>query len=218
MDLSAINWRMLLLGFPVLLLALSVHESAHAWMADRCGDPTARLLGRVTLNPIPHIDLVGTILLPLFMLLTNIPLIGWAKPVPVNSMHFRHPSRDEILVSVAGPASNLLLAIALYILYVAAQLGGLFTAIPRSFAEPLYLLLYIGVSINVLLLIFNLIPIPPLDGSHVLENLLPYNARQRYLQLAHYGWLLLLVLLWVGVFRIILLPGQLVVDFLFNLV
>ncbi len=218
MDLSKIDWRSIILGFPILLMALSFHEAAHAWMADRLGDPTARLMGRVTLNPIAHIDPIGTVIMPLLMFITNIPLIGWAKPVPVNSRHLGKPWRDEILVSIAGPASNLVLAFLMFILYVALRLGGVFESIPRNFAEPLFFILYLGVSINVLLCVFNLIPIPPLDGSHVLENILPYNARQKYQQVAQYGWVLMLALLWLGVLRIILYPAQFLVALLFHLV
>ncbi|MCI0481535.1 MAG: site-2 protease family protein [Candidatus Dadabacteria bacterium] len=218
MDLSNIDWRALLLGYPVLLLALTVHETAHAWTADRLGDPTARLMGRVSLNPIAHIDIVGTVIFPILAFITHIPLIGWAKPVPVNPLHLRHPSRDEMLVSIAGPASNLLLAVLMFVLYAVLKLTGVFTAIPPNFAEPVLRLMVLGVYINVLLCVFNLVPIPPLDGSHILENLLPYSARESYQRLGAFGYLIIMFLFATGILGVIIQPALWVVSLLFHLV
>lgn len=164
------------------LFAISVHESAHAWMANRCGDQTAMLLGRITLNPIKHIDPIGTILLPVIAALTHLPLIGWAKPTPVDPRNFKHPVRDDILVSVAGPVSNFVVAFfATFVLIV-------LTVMDRSVSEqtsasilfPLWLMFYVLLQINVLLALFNLIPLPPLDGSHVLRHFLSDGARRIY--------------------------------------
>lgn len=173
------------------LFAISVHESAHAWMANRRGDPTARMLGRITLNPIKHIDPVGTILLPLIAMLTHLPAIGWAKPTPVDPRNFKNPVLDDILTSVAGPVSNFIVATAATILLalialaapggrmiVQGALGGF--VVSNSALVPLALLLYQFLVINVLLAVFNLIPVPPLDGSHVLRHFLSERVRQVY--------------------------------------
>lgn len=173
------------------LFAISIHESAHAWMANRRGDPTARMLGRVTLNPIKHIDPVGTVLLPLIAMLTHLPVIGWAKPTPVDPRNFKNPVLDDILTSVAGPVSNFIVATAATILLgliavaapngrmiVQGALGGF--VFGNSALVPAALLLYQFLLINVLLAVFNLIPVPPLDGSHVLRHFLSERVRQAY--------------------------------------
>ena len=173
------------------LFAISVHESAHAWMANRLGDPTARMLGRITLNPIKHIDPIGTVLLPLIAMLTHLPVIGWAKPTPVDPRNFRSQVRDDILTSVAGPVSNLIVATGATILLAAIAAlapGGRMLVrgtiagfvLNNASLTPVALLLYQFLVINVLLAVFNLIPVPPLDGSHVLRHLLPDSVRQIY--------------------------------------
>jgi len=186
------------------LFAISVHESAHAWMANRCGDPTARMLGRITLNPIKHIDIFGTILLPLLALLANIPMIGWAKPTPVDPRNFRHPVRDDILTSVVGPISNFLVAFAATAILILIKLGsslghGGAGASPRpdpnSLLAPVWVLTYEFMVINVVLAVFNLIPIPPLDGSHVLRHFLPASARRAYDMV---GWFALIALVYLA--------------------
>jgi Zn-dependent protease len=173
----------------VFLFAISAHESAHAWMAWRLGDPTARMLGRVTLNPIKHIDPIGTVLLPAIALFYHFPMIGWAKPTPVDPRNFRNYVRDDILTSVAGPASNLLIAT---VSIVAFRIV-LFFAGAASVSEPLAVLLWMSMEINVLLCVFNLIPVPPLDGSHVLRHLLPERARRLYDTVGMFGLILLFV-------------------------
>jgi len=173
------------------LFAISVHESAHAWMANRCGDPTARMLGRITLNPIKHIDIFGTILLPLIALLSNMPLLGWAKPTPVDTRNFKNPVRDDIYTSIVGPISNFLVATAatllLLMIGVVSSFGKeLIRGIPlgyiptesNSILIPICLFIYELIVINVVLFVFNLIPIPPLDGSHVLRHFLSDSARR----------------------------------------
>jgi Zn-dependent protease len=177
----------------VFLFAISIHESAHAWMANRRGDPTARMLGRVTLNPIKHIDPVGTVLLPVIAALTHFPMIGWAKPTPVDPRNFKNPVLDDILTSVAGPVSNFLVAvcalIALSLIKLSSPLGqqivfgipyGLISPEMNSALVPSSLLLYELMRINIILGVFNLIPVPPLDGSHVLRHFLPANALRIY--------------------------------------
>jgi Zn-dependent protease len=180
------------------LFAISVHESAHAWMANRRGDPTARMLGRVTLNPIKHIDPVGTVLLPLIALLSHFPMIGWAKPTPVDPRNFKNPVLDDILTAVAGPVSNFIVATAATILLalislaapggrmiVQGAMGGF--VFSNSALVPVALLLYQLLVINVLLAVFNLIPVPPLDGSHVLRHFLSDRVRQVYDMVGIFG-------------------------------
>jgi Zn-dependent protease len=180
------------------LFAISIHESAHAWMANRRGDPTARMLGRVSLNPIHHIDPVGTILLPVIAMLTHFPVIGWAKPTPVDPRNFKNPVLDDILTSVAGPVSNFLTATGATILLAAiavvapggrmivhGAMSGFLTS--NSVLVPASLLLYELMAINVLLGVFNLIPVPPLDGSHVLRHFLSEHVRRVYDMVGIFG-------------------------------
>lgn len=212
MDLSKLNLLGLLLGYPMLLLALTVHECAHAWTADRLGDPTARFLGRVSLNPLVHIDIFGTVLFPIMAFLTGIPLIGWAKPVPVNLRLLHRSSRDNVFVSLAGPISNLLLGLFFFGLLLAMRLAGAFQL--QSWLKPLLLIFVNGMYINVLLAVFNLVPIPPLDGSHVLEYFLPYNFRQTWEQIKPYGFLIIIALFYLGLLNILIQPALHVVEFL----
>jgi Zn-dependent protease len=179
-------------SFGVLLLSLTIHEAAHAWTADRLGDPTARALGRVSLNPLVHIDWIGTVLLPLIAMFSNLPLIGWAKPVPVQLRNLRHPRRDFMIVAAAGPISNLLQAFA-----YAAILRLMWN--PESEGPALVgQVLRLAVYINVLLAFFNLIPVPPLDGGNVLLGLLPPRLAVVYSQTRQYGFIILYVLMFTG--------------------
>jgi Zn-dependent protease len=177
----------------VFLFAISVHESAHAWMASRRGDPTARMLGRVTLNPIKHIDPVGTVLLPVIAAVTGFPMIGWAKPTPVDPRNFKNPVLDDVLTAVAGPVSNFLVASCALLLLALIKLSSpvgqqIVFGIPYGMVAPemstalvpASLLLYELMRINIILGVFNLIPVPPLDGSHVLRHFLPDNALRIY--------------------------------------
>jgi Zn-dependent protease len=203
------EFGLILFQIIVLVLAFSVHESAHAYMAMRLGDPTAYMLGRVTLNPLKHLDPIGSVILPLISLVYGGFLIGWAKPCPVTPRNFKNYRRDDILVSLAGPASNLAMALlALILLIVVKHLGGdASIAAAQAVALhvpgvdpsglrlfPLALLLYYGVSINLILFVFNLFPIPPLDGSHVLRQFLPYRLEQAYNRIGMFGLLLIFVL------------------------
>jgi Zn-dependent protease len=198
----------------VFLFAISFHESAHAWMANRCGDPTARMLGRISLNPIKHVDLFGTIMLPALALVAHIPVLGWAKPTPVNPRNFRNPVRDDILTSVVGPISNFVVAAGALLMLVgmalASRLGAgiidtilynypnhldILAAQTNSFLMPVSLLAYELMVINVILGVFNLIPVPPLDGSHVLRHFLPAPLLRIYDTV---GWMCLLALVYFG--------------------
>ncbi|MFO7294345.1 MAG: site-2 protease family protein [Acidimicrobiia bacterium] len=186
----------LLISLPVLLLSVVVHEYAHGWMALKQGDPTAAMLGRLTLNPIPHIDPVGSILFPMLLVLMQAGVIlGWARPVPVDPRNFRNYRRGDILVSLAGVTANFLLAVAFTVsIVLLVHLGRLAPVLGPS-ADILIQMARFGVLINLILAFFNLVPIPPLDGSHVLYHLLPAGLRARYRALSRYGILILLAIL-----------------------
>jgi Zn-dependent protease len=180
----------------VLLFSIVVHEVAHGYVALLNGDPTARMLGRITLNPVPHIDPVGTIILPLLLLLSQAGIIfGWAKPVPVNPLNYRNYRWGEFAVSAAGPISNLVLAA---IFSIMLRMG---------LANPgLMQLAYFGVSINIFLALFNLVPIPPLDGSHILALFLPRELARLYDHLQPVGFILILILFYTGILGAIIMP------------
>jgi Zn-dependent protease len=197
-----INFSQIFISFLVLVFSLTVHESAHAWAADRLGDPTARALGRISLNPLVHADPIGTLLFPLIGLLTHAPIIGWAKPVPVSTWRFSNPRRDYLLVAAAGPASNLTLA-----LVAAVALRLLPAAVPEAaglrLLEPAATIVYAVLVINLLLAIFNMLPIPPLDGGTVLAGLLPERVAAGFGRLRPYGFVLLYVLMFSGGFSVV---------------
>jgi Zn-dependent protease len=187
----------IVLSFPVLLLAFCVHEFMHAWVALKQGDDTAYMLGRVTLDPRAHIDPVGSILFPLVGALTGAPIIGWARPTPTNPRKYRNYKRGDILVSIAGVVGNLGLAVLFTLLHVITLLIAR-GAGPTPFLQTANQLFVIGVWLNVMLIFFNLLPVPPLDGSHVLYHLLPGNLAHAYRQLFPYGMFILYALLFAG--------------------
>jgi Zn-dependent protease len=211
----------ILIQFVVLLFSLSIHEASHAWVADRCGDDTARHLGRVTLNPLAHIDLVGTVLFPLLQFLAHIPLIGWAKPVPVNSVRLDNPQRDQVLVSLAGPGANLLAAASAFVILAVLKLlspeaGGLMINIigamrvphHESALTPIVGVLVFTLIINLALALFNVIPIPPLDGHWLLYAVLPHSAWRVVERISAFGFVLLYALMFLGMFRFLFIPVQ----------
>jgi Zn-dependent protease len=183
---------------PILLFSVIVHEIAHGWMALRLGDPTARDLGRLTLNPIPHIDLIGSIVVPLLSLAASGHVyIAWAKPVPVNPLLFASPRRDSVLVSIVGPASNIILALACTFAVIgvamAARLGaGNAFPLAGESLDFLARMFYGGISINIALAVFNMLPVPPLDGSHVLAAALSPEAARRFMSIGFLGVIIFL--------------------------
>jgi len=199
----------LLIALLVLIFSLTVHEAAHAWSASQLGDDTAKRLGRVSLNPMVHVDPIGTLLLPLIAMVSNAPIIGWAKPTPVNVRNLRHPRRDHILVTAAGPASNLAIAtaasLALRVLPSSAGGSGL------DVATPLNLIATEALLLNVLLAVFNMLPIPPLDGGQILMALLPPRIALQLRFLYDYGFLILMGLLVTGVLGYLIGPPYYVI-------
>jgi Zn-dependent protease len=192
----------------VFLFAISIHESAHAWMANRRGDPTARMLGRISLNPLRHIDPIGTVVLPLVAAIAHIPVIGWAKPTPVDPRNFKNPVLDDILTAVVGPISNFMVAAVATLLLLTVKHssplgreivyglpGGGGWLQSDSVLVPLCYFIYELLLINVVLAVFNLIPVPPLDGSHVIRHFMP-EALGRIYDTA--GWIGLLALVYLG--------------------
>lgn len=198
--LAGLEFTQLLLAFVVLISSLTVHEAAHAWTANQLGDPTARLLGRLSLNPAVHVDLIGTIVFPLLALMTGVPLLGWAKPVPVDMNRLQHPRRDFAVVALAGPVSNLILAAA------AAALANVMWGSVAA-GSMLDVLVFFA-TVNVMLAVFNMIPVPPLDGGNVLMGILPESMAAAIDQLRPWGFLLLYALMFSGILSQVVFPVQ----------
>lgn len=182
--------------FLILIVSLSVHEAAHAWTANQFGDPTARLLGRLTLNPLKHIDIIGTVIFPLLAIYSGLPLIGWAKPVPVSMQNLRSPRRDFAAVALAGPISNLVLA----------AIGAAVVAIAGDLSGPAGNLLVFAAQMNILLAVFNMIPVPPLDGGNVLAGFVPESVARLLDGMREWGFILLYVMMFAGVLNVVVFP------------
>ena len=192
--MAGIDFTQVFIQFAVLILSLSVHEAAHAWSAERLGDTTARMLGRVSLNPAVHVDPIGTILFPLIGMLSGAPIFGWAKPVPVNTVNLRGNWKQKfMLIAAAGPASNLVLAT------IGALVLGVLRGASLSTSDTVQAFLVAMVELNVLLAVFNMIPLPPLDGGNVLAGVLRGNVADMYERIRPYGFLILYGLMFSGI-------------------
>jgi Zn-dependent protease len=209
--LQGIDLTQVLIQLVVLIASLSVHEAAHAWTADRLGDPTARHLGRLSLNPAVHIDPIGTLVFPLIAIVTNVPLIGWAKPVPVDPRRLRHPKRDFAVIAAAGPASNLVMAVIGAVIFAVLPDAGPGDIAGRAVLRPLDTLVLEFIQLNVLLAVFNMIPVPPLDGGNVLIGVLPHAGAKLVEQLRPYGFVILYALMLTGYLSTLMMPVALVI-------
>lgn len=203
----------------VLLLAISAHEAAHAWMSYKFGDDTARLLGRITLNPLAHTDPIGTLLIPIVGFIVSsmgggVFLIGWGKPTPVNPLRWRQKDLANVMVSIAGILANLFIALIAFTIFKVLLMTNLGPSIPESLQEPVVIFLTYLLYMNVSLAVFNLLPFPPLDGSKVLETFLPDSMQPVLAVLEQYGYLILMVLMYMGVFGLIITPVIQGVNFL----
>jgi Zn-dependent protease len=201
----------LLISAPAILVAITFHEVAHGYVAFRLGDPTAKLLGRLTLNPLAHIDLFGTIIMPimLFVLTEGRFMFGYAKPVPINPMNFKNPRKGMALSAAAGPITNMILALASVIILnlVIAPLAGLLPDMAKeTVMKPLLMIFSASVLMNIVLASFNMIPIPPLDGGRVLTGLLPSKQALFFDKIEPFGFIIVLVLIYTGIANLFIMP------------
>ena len=195
----------------VLLFSISAHEAGHAWMSNKFGDDTARLLGRITLNPLAHTDPIGTLLIPIASFIfshlgASIALIGWGKPTPVNPLRWRNKDMANVMVSIAGILANLLIAIITFVIFKVLLLSGVLMQMSESLQEPVIILLRFLLTMNISLAVFNLLPFPPLDGSKILETFLPASMQPVLEILERYGFIILMLLIYVGFFDAIIQP------------
>lgn len=206
------NWEFVVIVYPILLFSIVIHEVAHGWMAEKFGDDTARAMGRLTLNPLPHMDIIGTVILPIMGLLYPTGfMFGWAKPVPVNPYRLNDSKKDMLWVGFAGPLSNMLLA---FLSSVLMTLLILFKIIPDNPGNILIIFFKLVIQLNIVLFVFNLLPVPPLDGSRIVMSLLPYNLAYKYAQLEQYGFIIIIGLLVSGVLNY---PLSLILAFFMGL-
>ncbi len=222
MDPLQIVSGLIIAALPIII-AITFHEIAHGWVADKLGDPTAKLMGRLTINPFAHIDLFGTIIVPamLFILSKGAFIFGTAKPVPVNFNNLRNPRRDSALVSVAGPATNVIIATISIILLVLCL-----KIFPPSFYEssiggriliPFLQMLKYSISFNVFIAALNLLPIPPLDGGRIVVSLLPHRHAYQFSKIEPYGFIIVLILWFTGIAHYIIAPIQLLIRYIINI-
>lgn len=203
MEKFSLVQKIIIWSIPVLF-AVTLHEVAHGWVASRLGDKTAQKLGRLTINPLKHMDPIGTVILPILCLSVGNMLFGWAKPVPVDWRNLKNPQKDTALVAIAGPISNFLMCI---IWALVTKLG--FMLVKAGFSQAVFFIYmgYAGIQINIVLMILNIIPIPPLDGSRVLSSFLPIKLARAYNSIEPYGMLILMVLMFSNILSIFLTPA-----------
>ncbi|MBT3393041.1 MAG: site-2 protease family protein [Elusimicrobiaceae bacterium] len=193
-----------ILFVPILLFSVIVHEYSHGYVAMKCGDDTAYLMGRLTFNPLVHIDIVGTVILPIICVYSGLPIFGWAKPVPVNPFRLKDPEKDMVKVAIAGPLANIMLVILSVLFFkLIISVGFISSILPMALVSKM---MWYFISLNVILAIFNMVPIPPLDGSKVLAGFLPRHLAIEYEKISKYGFYILIALLFTGGIRFVLLP------------
>jgi Zn-dependent protease len=222
LDLTSVVKDLLIAAIPILI-AITFHEVAHGFVAYKYGDPTAKMMGRLTLNPIAHIDPVGTIIVPLmlFIFSKGTFIFGTAKPVPVNFYNLRHPRRDSALVSAAGPATNVIIAfLSILLLVLISKISIVFNSsafIGQKIILPLYKMLQYSISFNIFIAAFNLLPVPPLDGGRIVTSLLPTKHSYQFSKIEPYGILIVLILWFTGIAHYIIVPIQLFIKLIIHL-
>ena len=222
MDPASVVKDILIAAIPILI-AITFHEVAHGFVAYKCGDSTAKMMGRLTLNPIAHIDPVGTIIVPLmlFIFSKGTFIFGTAKPVPVNFYNLRHPRRDSALVSAAGPATNVIIAfLSILLLVLIYKISIAFTSsafIGQKIIIPLNKMLQYSVSFNIFIAAFNLLPVPPLDGGRIVTSLLPTKHSYQFSKIEPYGIFIVLILWFTGIARYIIVPIQLFIELIIRM-
>jgi Zn-dependent protease len=222
LDFTSIARQLLIAAIPILI-AITLHEVAHGFAANKLGDPTAKMMGRLTLNPLAHIDPIGTILVPamLFILSRGTFIFGQAKPVPVNFYNLRHPRRDSALVSAAGPAANVIIAfisvLFLILIYKISPLSESQTFVSQKIVSPVKIMFQYSISFNIFIAAFNLLPVPPLDGGRIVTSLLPTKHSYQFSKLEPYGILIVLGLWFTGIASYIITPIQLFIELIIRI-
>lgn len=222
MDFTSIARQLLIAAIPILI-AITFHEVAHGFVANKLGDPTAKIMGRLTLNPIAHIDPIGTIIVPilLFIFSNGTFIFGTAKPVPVNFHNLRHPRRDSALVSAAGPATNVIIAFASILLFIMVYKIFLLSTFPTFVSQkiivPFKIMLQYSISFNIFIAAFNLVPVPPLDGGRIVTSLLPPRHSYQFSKLEPYGILIVLALWFTGIAHYIIVPIQTFIELIIRI-
>ena len=221
MDFTSTVQKLIIAAIPILV-AITFHEVAHGFVANKLGDPTAKMMGRLTLNPIAHIDPIGTIIVPvmLFILSNGAFIFGTAKPVPVNFYNLKRPRRDTALVSAAGPATNIMIAFISILLYILIQVifpPSSSSAFNQKIMTPLVMMIQYSISFNIFIAAFNLFPVPPLDGGRIATSLLPTKYAYHFSKLEPYGILIVLGLWFTGIAHYIIVPIQTFIEIIIRI-